>query len=391
MKREPRYPTFRSGSRSAPADRERDKVGSFLQELHPAIVYRPARRPRLSARARRLLLLALFAAAGGAIWVHRVRAASHAPVVVAPAAAPLVRTPVPEARRVGGTERLEVGALSAVWEAPPLPPSAAMTEAPARRAPAAALPGSPDAELERWVTQLSRDQRIALRAALERMGAFESLVQHALWDRGLPGELIYLALIESEFLPTARSPAGAVGIWQFMPATARSYGLEVSEYVDERRDPVRSTYAAARHLQWLHGQFGSWHLALAAYNAGDARVGSTLRNLTGRWQGNDLMYWLPRPLLPAETQAYVPKLLAASRIARAPERYGFANLSRQGPLRFRELSVPGGTSLEAVAAALNVSADTVRALNPHLIRDTTPPGRRWPVRVPADLDLPTIP
>jgi hypothetical protein len=273
--------------------------------------------------------------------------------------------------------------VSDVWSAPPLPTRSAVREgdggggiAPSR---------TPAAEVDRWIQRLSGDLRGDTRLALERLGTYEPLLHHALRERGLPTELVYLALIESGYSPRATSRSGAAGIWQFMPETARSHGLEVSDYVDERRDPIRSTFAAIRHLEWLHRQFGSWHLAAAAYNAGDGRVGRLLRDLLGSRGGDETLYWRVRSFLPAETSDYVPKLLAAARIARAPHRYGFGDVVAREPLRFREWYVEGGTPLADVAERLAVSPESLYELNPHLIRRTTPPGRRWPVRVPAEL------
>jgi soluble lytic murein transglycosylase-like protein len=327
------------------------------------------------------VLTALFAAAAAGSWSRR-EVAPPPPLVVAPVPVPLAAAPLPEARRRDRGGALEVAGVSEVWEAPD-------SRRPVTRPSdlhVVGIAGSPAAEVDRWVARLAIDQRGATRAALERMAAYEPLILHALREHGLPADLIHLALIESHFVATATSHAGAVGIWQLMPATARAHGLEVSEWVDERRDPVRSTRAAIRHLAWLHRRFGSWHLAVAAYNAGDARVGGILRDAAGRTAGDDILYWRARPLLPTETRAYVPKLLAASRIARAPDLYGFTPLQPSPPLRFRELSVPGGVPLATVAEAVGAAPETVFALNPHLVRRATPPGRRWPVRVPAELE-----
>jgi membrane-bound lytic murein transglycosylase D len=348
----------------------------------------PLPRFRAAFPTRRALLALLFVAGAIAGWMRRIDNAEAATVVALPSASPVLSTPIPTASQAARTGKLELNGSSGVWEAPPVAPSARAAPPAAHpvrpRPTAAALPRTPADEVDRWIVRLAVEQHAETRRALERMAAFEPLIHQALQERGLPADLLYLALIESHFVPTATSRAGAVGIWQFMPATARAGGLEVSEYVDERRDPVRSTRVAVRHLEWLHRQFGSWHLALAAYNAGEGRVGGVLRSATGSWKGDDLLYWRARPLLPAETQAYVPKLLAASRIARAPEQFGFADLTPRDPLRFREVAVPGGVALASVAEAVGASPDEVYALNPHLVRRTTPPGRRWPVRVPAE-------
>lgn len=214
------------------------------------------------------------------------------------------------------------------------------------------------------------------------MTRYEPLIRATLRRHGLPEDLLYLVMVESEFRESAVSHAGATGMWQFMAGTGRLYDLEVSAYVDERRDPIRSTAAAVRHLRDLHKEFGSWHLALAAYNAGSGRVSRALARHVGGRRGDELLYWQVRPALPRETRQYVPLYLAAAEIARRPAAFGIHPRS-QPVLAFREIWVDGGVPLGEVAAAFGESRDAVRNLNPHLIRGTTPPGRRWPVRIPA--------
>jgi soluble lytic murein transglycosylase-like protein len=244
---------------------------------------------------------------------------------------------------------------------------------------------SPAADVERWVIRLtSGEQAAETQAALERFSVYEPLIRQALHDASLPQDLAFLPLIESSYRTQPTSRAGAVGLWQFMGGTARGYGLEVSAWVDERRDPVRSTFAAVGYLRDLHREFGAWHLAAAAYNAGGGRVGRVLRR---RGRGRDGAFWEVRHRLPGETRAYVPKLLAAARIGRSPERYGLRRGARP-PLQFREVHVRGGTSLDALSQAYGIDPKTVRDLNPHLVQARTPPGRTWPVRLPASVALP---
>lgn len=247
-------------------------------------------------------------------------------------------------------------------------------------------PRAPAAEVDRWVLRFVTEprRREELEAGLGRMARYEPLVREALRRYGQPEELLYLPIVESQFLETAVSHAGAAGMWQFMPGTARLYGLEVSEYVDERLDPVRSTEAAVRHLADLHRQFGSWHLALAGYNAGAGRIEAALRRHAGGRRGDEVLFWRIRAHLPRETRRYVPLYLAATEVARHPEGFG-VRPRRQPPLAFAEVWVPGGIALEEVARQHGVSPATLGQLNPHLIRGTTPPGRRWPVRVPPPI------
>jgi soluble lytic murein transglycosylase-like protein len=230
--------------------------------------------------------------------------------------------------------------------------------------------GGPSREVDRWAVHLASEPESS-EAALLRYSMYRPLIQEALRKRGLPLDLAFVPWVESGWRNRATSRAGAEGMWQFMAATARGYGLEVSAYVDERRDPVRSTEAAARHLADLYRETGDWHAALAAYNAGLGRAAHT--------RG---AFWRRRASLPRETRLYVPRVLAAARVGRAPAAWGLTARAA-APLRFREVWVPGGTPLAGVAARVGAEPAAVLDLNPHLVRGMTPPGRRWPVRVPA--------
>jgi membrane-bound lytic murein transglycosylase D len=198
----------------------------------------------------------------------------------------------------------------------------------------------------------------------------------------MPEDLLYLALIESGFSPRAYSRAHASGIWQFIEETGRRYGLRVSDYLDERRDPVKSTTAALDYLQELYGRFDSWYLAAAAYNTGENRVDRILRERVGGRRGDDALFWKIAPYLPQETRDYVPLMLAAGHIAKEPDKYGFSGLKYHDPLKFESILVPGGTALRAVARAAEVPLDEVNDLNPQLVLGVTPPGRDWSVRLP---------
>ncbi len=276
-----------------------------------------------------------------------------------------------------------IGSVSGVWrpEAPRAAPGPVRSTI---RAGGSAAAGTARAEVDRWVVRFSRGGAPEMRRALGRMTRYEPLIRQSLREQGLPQDLLFLALIESSFLPAATSSAGAAGIWQLMPETARLYGLEVSEYVDERRDPLRSTAAAVRHLDWLHTRFGSWHLAAAAYNAGEGRVEGVRERLAPGKRRGETQFWLIRPGLPTETQHYVPKMLAARQIGRSPLLYGVEAARPAVPLAFREVNVRGGTPLATVAATLRVAPEVLYELNPHLIRKATPPGRPWRVRIPPN-------
>jgi len=140
----------------------------------------------------------------------------------------------------------------------------------------------------------------------------------------MPQSLAYLAMIESGFNPRATSPVKAKGLWQFMSATAKQYGLTVNRGVDERTNPARSTDAALKYLSSLHDRLGSWYLAAAAYNSGEGTVLKALKSVTGKTRGTDADYYRISPRLPKETRDYVPKMIAAARIGSNPTKYGFS-------------------------------------------------------------------
>lgn len=248
----------------------------------------------------------------------------------------------------------------------------------------APFPNTANGEVDRWTLRLATRNRNTTASQLARMAYYEPLIRQALAQHKMPRDLIALAMIESGFTDRAVSHAGATGMWQFMRATAAAYGLEISPYVDERRDPIRATFAAIAHLDDLHNDLGSWHLAAAAYNTGSGRISRTLARRHIRPDRDDERpYWLVRDLLPRETQDYVPRLLAAARIINDPDGYGFPPQTDANALRFREVWIDGATSFATIASRYRLDANAIAALNPHLTRHTTPPGRRWPVRIPA--------
>lgn len=244
------------------------------------------------------------------------------------------------------------------------------------------LPVTRNDRVDQWIDFLSGRNADKTRVWLERSGKYVPMIREQLRARGMPEDLVYLAFIESGFSPKAYSRAAASGIWQFIAETGQRYGLEVSRYVDERRDPIKSTDAALDYLSELHDRFGSWYLAAAAYNTGENRVARIMREQTGREQGRDSDFWLIAGRLPSETRNYVPLMLAAGHIGKSPAEYGFETVDYQEPLAFDTAWVAAQSSLELVAQAANVPADAVKDLNPHLLKGVTPPGRAWPVRIP---------
>jgi LysM repeat protein len=213
---------------------------------------------------------------------------------------------------------------------------------------------------------------------LVREGRYRELILSELSAAGLPEELLYLSMLESGFSPTAVSRAGAVGLWQFMPATGRESGLRVDEWVDERRDPIASTRAAVKHLSYLYRELADWSLAAAAYNAGLGRVRRTRGD-----SGEGYFDMTLSGRLPAETRGYVPLILAASHVARNRELYGFGRITEDPPLRYETVDVEGRTRLSALALAADLPVAELTALNTHLVRGAAPPGQSYPLRVPV--------
>jgi membrane-bound lytic murein transglycosylase D len=242
------------------------------------------------------------------------------------------------------------------------------------------IPFEMNDHVERWVefftTGRGRD-RFAI--YLQRAGRYEAMIREKARDAHLPEDLLYLAMIESGMNPNAYSRARAVGLWQFIASTGRAYGLEISYWMDERRDPYRATDAAIAHLGDLYERFGSWYLAAAAYNAGPGRVSRGIRRTGSEnfWDLSDAR------VLRSETRNYVPKLLAAAMIARNAEEYGFGDVEPVPPLEFDVVHVPDATSFDVLADAAEVTEAEIRDLNPHFPRQVTPPDRAVDLRVPV--------
>lgn len=245
------------------------------------------------------------------------------------------------------------------------------------------LPATRNGRVQYWIDFLRGKNRSHTEKWLEREGKYGGYIRAQLRKRGMPEDLLYLGMIESGLSPKAYSRAHAAGLWQFIAETGRRYGLEVSAYVDERRDPVKATDAALTYLSELYDRFGSWYLAAAAYNTGENRVARVLRKRAGGRAGKESLFWRIDDYLPRETRDYVPLMLAAGYIAKNPARYGFGGIQPQAPLAWDEVKVAGGVALSSVASAAGVDEAAVLDLNPDLIRRMTPPDRSWPVRVPV--------
>jgi len=303
-------------------------------------------------------------------------------------------------RRVGSlrlscTRRLEQEKQILLTVGPPLPPELEQERQAAGREPAEAdtAAAAPELELDiaamvpeiepvqntrvqKWVEFYTGRGRGTFERWLKRSGLYMDQMKDILRREGLPTDLVHLVFVESGFNPQARSRSHAVGPWQFIRGTAKIFGLKMDRWIDERKDPERATYAAARYLKHLYALFDSWPLALAGYNAGE---GTVVRAIS-RQGTND--FWQLN--LPKQTRDYVPQFLACLSIARDPERYGFHTVEREAPLAYDTVQLPGPVDLQSVAAACGSSLETLRGLNPALLRHAAPngPGGLVTLRVP---------
>ncbi len=203
---------------------------------------------------------------------------------------------------------------------------------------------------------------------LLRFSRYRPLVENIFAEFNLPSDLVNLSLVESGFNPYAYSRAKATGPWQFMKGTGKLYGLRIDYYVDERRDPIKSTVAAARYLRDLYDLFGAWPLAMAAYNAGEGKVLRALHKA----QAESFSDISRTKLIRLETKQYVPRIMAATVIARNPDQYGFSQ-SPVPPHEFEEVIVTHPVHFRAIANVTGIPYNELRLLNPELRRDATPP------------------
>lgn len=220
---------------------------------------------------------------------------------------------------------------------------------------------------------------------------YQPLIKQMIADAGLPPALVYMAMAESSFKPRAFSSARATGIWQFMPATAKRYGLRVDMYVDERRDPIKSTQAAIRYLNDLYGEFGKWSLAIMAYNCGEGRVRSAIRQ-AGSNELSELLKvqkGVKRQLLPKETRDYLRKVLAMASLAESETLMLSASaghlLNRGSSYPMAAVQVAPGATLQEIARATGESVEAIRLLNPSLRYEFVPPyGENFDLYVPYE-------
>lgn len=237
-------------------------------------------------------------------------------------------------------------------------------------------------EVQRWVRFWETAPRRWFPDYLDRMTWFEGMVDATLDRHGLPWSLRYLPVIESGYSPSAVSSAEAVGLWQFMAPTARQLGVEVTRYVDDRRDPFVSTAAAAEFLVALREEFGSWFLALAAYNAGPERIRGILQRYAPDEEMTDDLYWAIRTALPEETRDFVPNLFGAIIVASDPAAHGYS-VPETRPFQFDRVPVLGQVSFEVVAQAAGSTREEIARLNPEYLEGVTPAERVVDLRLPV--------
>lgn len=216
---------------------------------------------------------------------------------------------------------------------------------------------------------------------LERSAKYIEIMKDVLREKGMPEDLVFLPFVESGFNNNAYSKARAAGPWQFIESTGKRYGLIIDWWRDERKDPIKSTEAAAGYLKDLYEMFGSWKLALAAYNAGEGRIQKALR----KSGAEDYWALLGTKQIKPETKEYVPRYIAAAMIANTPEDFGFINLAYHQPLEYDVVNISSPMDISAIAKCAETTIEKIRELNPELRRWSTPPDADgYALRLPKD-------
>lgn len=218
--------------------------------------------------------------------------------------------------------------------------------------------------VKKWMNYFLNKGRGFFERYSARAGRYAPMMGKILEEHGLPRDLIFLAMAESGFQNKAKSYAAAVGPWQFMKYTGRTYGLRSNWYIDERYDPIKATIAASRYLKKLYGDFGEWELAAAAYNAGEGKVGRAI----ARYSTENFWDLSKGKYLKAETKNYVPKIMALAIIGKNLKNFGFDDIDFHEPLDFEEVNIPGGTDLMLVAERLGIDFEEIQILNPEILR-----------------------
>lgn len=242
------------------------------------------------------------------------------------------------------------------------------------------IPTEINPSVEKWIAYFQGRGRGHMERYMARSTRYEALMKKVLKDNKLPEDLFYIALIESGFSSSALSHASAVGYWQFIRGTGKRFGLEINQLVDERRDPVIATQAAAEYFKDLYSEFGSWYLAMASYNVGEGKV----RKAIAKHKTRD--FWelsKKRRVLPKETLNYVPKYIAAKLIAKNPDKYGFEGIDYLPPIEFDHVAVQGPVNLRLMADKMGMNYEDLKALNPKFKGEVAPlKGSTLELRIP---------
>ncbi len=225
------------------------------------------------------------------------------------------------------------------------------------------LPVTYNKKVGQWISYFQTRGKTFFRDWLGKSTKYMPILQSELKKAGLPTDLAYMVMIESGFSSSATSTAAAVGPWQFIESTGRTYGLKKIWWLDERRDIKKSTLAAIRYLKDLHAEFGSWYLVAASYNMGE----NGLRRQIKKYHTNDYWELVRQGALPLETQDYVPKILAALMISKAPNLYGFRDIEAQYPLQYEVMWAPAGTDLDQLADYLNITRKAMKDMNAEVL------------------------
>ena len=232
--------------------------------------------------------------------------------------------------------------------------------------------------VQRFIDRYMARLRHSVSYMLGASNFYIPLFEEALEAYQVPLELKYLPVIESALNPRAVSRVGATGLWQFMLATGKQYGLEVNSLVDERRDPLRSSYAAARYLRDLYRIFGDWNLVIAAYNCGPGNINKAIHR-----SGGEKDYWRLYPYLPAETRGYVPAFIAANYAMNYFCEHGICPMNTKLPLQTDTVVVNRDVHFEQIAAVLDIDIEMLRSLNPQYRRDIVPgTSKPYAIRLP---------
>ncbi len=235
-----------------------------------------------------------------------------------------------------------------------------------------AIPHEFNDKVASWIQFFSQKDRERFQMFLDRGEPYREAVENILEENKVPADLFYLGLIESGFNFKASSRVKAVGVWQFMKPTGKMYGLGVDSYIDERRDPIRATEAAAKYLRDLYREFGSWYLAMAAYNAGPGRIRSCIR----RAGTNDFWELVEKKKLPRETMEYIPKYLAARYIGENPELFAFyVNEEKKYP-NVELVKIPSPVTFESIEKVTSMPLGTLTFVNPHYLKNYSHPARK---------------